>query len=89
MAEEAAERAKLLLRRLSPHRQAWTLTAHPNAYGVRPKDPKTTIDQRFPLVRAYVEPPAGIEPATPSLPWNHQEPLCEPPFPQLTPDRWG
>jgi hypothetical protein len=23
----------------------------------------------FPLVRAYVEPPAGIEPATPSLPW--------------------
>jgi hypothetical protein len=23
--------------------------------------------------------PAGIEPATPSLPWNHQEPLCGPP----------
>jgi hypothetical protein len=36
-----------------------------------------------------VEPPAGIEPATPSLPWNHQEPLCEPPFPQVTPDRQG
>jgi hypothetical protein len=36
-----------------------------------------------------VEPPAGIEPATPSLPWNHQEPLCEPPYPQLTPDRQG
>ena len=34
-----------------------------------------------------VEPPAGIEPATPSLPWNHQEPLCGPPFPQVTPDR--
>jgi hypothetical protein len=30
--------------------------------------------------------PAGIEPATP---WNHQEPLCEPPFPQVTPDRRG
>jgi hypothetical protein len=39
------------------------------------------------LVSLGVEPPAGIEPATPSLPWNHQEPLCEPPFPQLTPDR--
>jgi hypothetical protein len=36
-----------------------------------------------------VEPPAGIEPATPSLPWNHQEPLCGPPFPQVTPDRRG
>jgi hypothetical protein len=36
MAEEAAERAKLLLRGLSPHRQAWTLTAHPNAYGSGP-----------------------------------------------------
>ena len=36
-----------------------------------------------------VEPPAGIEPATPSLPWNHQEPLCAPPFPQVAPDRRG
>jgi hypothetical protein len=26
--------------------------------------------------------PAGIEPATPSLPWNHREPLCGPPFPR-------
>ena len=33
--------------------------------------------------------PARIEPATPSLPWNHQEPLCGPPFPQLAPDRRG
>jgi hypothetical protein len=33
--------------------------------------------------------PAGIEPATPSLPWNHQEPLCEPPFPQVALDRKG
>src|SRR5918996_1901428 len=32
-----------------------------------------------------VEPPAGIEPATPSLPWNHQEPLCGPPFSQVAP----
>jgi hypothetical protein len=37
--------------------------------------------------RFGVEPPAGIEPATPSLPWNHREPLCGTPFPQLTPDR--
>jgi hypothetical protein len=36
-----------------------------------------------------VEPPAGIEPATPSLPWNHREPLCGTPFPQITPDRQG
>jgi hypothetical protein len=36
-----------------------------------------------------VEPPAGIEPATPSLPWNHQEPLCGTPFPQVAPDRKG
>jgi hypothetical protein len=34
-------------------------------------------------------PPAGIEPATPSLPWNRQEPLCGPPFSQVTPDREG
>src|SRR5215216_85002 len=33
----------------------------------------------FALVSAVVEPPAGIEPATPSLPCNHQEPLCGPP----------
>jgi hypothetical protein len=26
---------------------------------------------------------------TPSLPWNHREPLCGPPFPQVTPDRKG
>src|SRR5215203_3993886 len=25
----------------------------------------------------------------PSLPWNHREPLCGPPFPQVTPDRKG
>jgi CheY-like chemotaxis protein len=33
--------------------------------------------------------PAGIEPATPSLPWNHREPLCQPPFPQVALDRRG
>ena len=36
-----------------------------------------------------VEPPAGIEPATPSLPWNHREPLCEPAFSQVALDRKG
>jgi hypothetical protein len=30
----------------------------------------------FPLVTAYVEPPAGIEPATPSLPWIGGPPPC-------------
>jgi hypothetical protein len=43
----------------------------------------------FALVRGGVEPPAGIEPATPSLPWNHREPLCGTPFPQVTSDRQG
>ena len=43
----------------------------------------------FALVGAYVEPPAGIEPATPSLPWNHQEPLCGSPFSQVGLDRRG
>jgi hypothetical protein len=33
--------------------------------------------------------PAGIEPATPSLPWNHQEPLCGRSFSQVVPDRQG
>jgi hypothetical protein len=41
----------------------------------------------FALVSPLVEPPAGIEPATPSLPWNHQEPLYGPPFPPVTFDR--
>jgi hypothetical protein len=27
--------------------------------------------------------------ASTSLPWNHREPLCGPPFPQVTPDRQG
>ena len=43
----------------------------------------------FALVRACVEPPGGIEPPTPSLPWNHQEPLCGTPYSQVTPDRRG
>jgi hypothetical protein len=41
------------------------------------------------LVICMVEPPAGIEPATPSLPWNHQEPLCGTPFSQVARDRRG
>jgi hypothetical protein len=51
--------------------------------------PQTRNRPAFALVSPGVEPPAGIEPATPSLPWNHQEPLCEPPFPQVAPDRRG
>jgi hypothetical protein len=41
----------------------------------------------YALVRAYLEPPAGIEPATPSLPGNHREPLCGTPYLQVMPDR--
>ena len=48
---------------------------------------RTPRQPAFPLVRAYVEPPAGIEPATPSLPWNHREPLCGPPSSQVALDR--
>jgi hypothetical protein len=32
----------------------------------------------FALVKAYVEPPAGIEPATPSLPWIGGQAPCYP-----------
>jgi hypothetical protein len=32
----------------------------------------------------------GVDlPVNASLPWNHQEPLCEPPFPQVALDRKG
>jgi hypothetical protein len=55
----------------------------------RPTVRNAELRAAFPLVSCCMEPPAGIEPATPSLPWNHQEPLCGPPFPQLTPDRQG
>jgi hypothetical protein len=53
--------------------------------------PAPNADNRpaFALVRAFVEPPGGIEPPTPSLPWNHQEPLCGPRFSQVTLDRQG
>src|SRR5215211_4871905 len=54
----------------------------------RSTGPDREVDKRFSW-SACVEPPAGIEPATPSLPRNHQEPLCGPPFPQLTPHRQG
>jgi hypothetical protein len=37
----------------------------------------------FPLVRALLEPPAGMEPATPSLPWIGGQALCYPAFLQV------
>ena len=43
----------------------------------------------FPLVRAYVVGATGFEPVTPSVSANHREPLCYPPFPQVTSDRRG
>jgi hypothetical protein len=56
--------------------------------GMRPAvTPKTTTDLAFRLVIHLVEPPAGIEPATPSLPWNYREPLCGTASPQVTRDR--
>ena len=60
-----------------------------DGFSGRQRPHRTLKQPAFALVRAYVEPPAGIEPATPSLPWNHQEPLCEPPFPQVAADRRG
>jgi hypothetical protein len=64
--------------------------SHPNPIGMwSPRRASGWRLTAFPLVGLGVEPPAGIEPATPSLPWNHQEPLCGPPSPQVTPDRRG
>jgi hypothetical protein len=78
-AQQGYERSDgTLTRRIPIPRWMWSATTAP--IGDSPA---------FALVRACVEPPAGIEPATPSLPWNHREPLCGPPFPQLTPDRKG
>jgi hypothetical protein len=53
---------------LAPHRQSLNLTTHPATYGIGPNDPGTWNRPAFSLVRACVEPPAGIEPATPSVP---------------------
>jgi hypothetical protein len=59
-----------------------------------PESPSLPIRQaghrtRPGLPLSWWSPPAGIEPATPSLPWNHQEPLFEPPLSQVAPDRPG
>src|SRR5829696_2468910 len=55
----------------------------------RPPSLDEAACQTPPNLMFCVEPPAGIEPATPTLPWNHQEPLCEPPFSKVAPDRRG
>jgi hypothetical protein len=86
---QTAERAKLLLNRAVPTSTGPRPSAHPIGDVVNPDNPETDHQPAFLLVGAYVEPPAGIEPATLSLPWNHREPLCGPPFPQVTPDRKG
>jgi hypothetical protein len=52
-------------------------------------NPEREDNPAFALVIGLVEPSAGIEPATPSLPWNHREPLCGPPFLQVALDRQG
>jgi len=67
----------------------YTIGHQPDHLSAPPNGPQERESPAFALVITLVEPPAGIEPATPSLPWNHQEPLCEPPFPQVTPDRKG
>ena len=51
------------------------------------KPHRTPRRPAFALVRACVEPPAGIEPATPSLPWILHSPLCGPEFVQVGRDR--
>ena len=43
----------------------------------------------FPLVSTYVEPPAGIEPETPSLPWIGGQAPCYPAYLQVTRYRKG
>jgi hypothetical protein len=56
-----------------------------SATGRKSTATRSTLLRRLRIQRSTV----GRPPATPSLPWNHREPLCEPPFPQVTPDRQG
>jgi hypothetical protein len=44
------------------------LRSHPNSYVLAPSSQRMNRWPAFPLVSLCVEPPAGIEPATPSLP---------------------
>jgi len=90
-AQEAAEPASRLVRAVDADPGGATVRTHPDKGCVlqRVTGPERRNRPAFPLVRACVEPPAGIEPATPSLPWNHQEPLCGPPFSQVTRDHRG
>jgi hypothetical protein len=55
-----------------------------------PAEPaRTPRSLAFPLVIFGCGAPRRNRTGDPSLPWNHQEPLCGPPFPQLAPDRRG
>jgi hypothetical protein len=87
--EKGRGRATSLVRAANKHRGRLAVQIACQ-HGMCPLDSRRLIecndDQRF----RWSEPmwsPAGIEPATPSLPWNHQEPLCRRPFSQLAPDR--
>src|SRR5829696_8087052 len=52
-------------------------------------DEQVRLNEKAPISGASAEPSSGLEPATPSLPWNHREPLCRCSFSQVTPDRRG
>jgi hypothetical protein len=52
-------------------------------------DEQVRLNEKAPISGAFAEPSSGLEPETPSLPRNHQEPLCGTPYPQIEPDRWG
>jgi hypothetical protein len=52
--------------------------------------PERRYDQRFRWSSCWWSPPPESNRRPhPYLPWNHREPLCGPPFSQVTPDRKG
>jgi hypothetical protein len=65
----------------------WTFTAHPYWGCGRPQPCLNDHRSAFVLVRACLEPPAGIEPATPSLPCIPGPPPCDPAFSQVVAHR--
>jgi hypothetical protein len=71
----------------------WPMTRSGNQVRVlNPNTPRSlrrrTRQPAFLLVRVAVGLP-GLEPGTSSLSATHREPLCAPPFPQVTSDRRG
>src|SRR4029450_3863291 len=48
-------------------------------------DEQVRLNEKAPISGAFAEPSSGIEPATPSLPWNHRNRCANPRFPRSRP----